>query len=188
MAMVELEGLGWVRQRGNRWSMGCGSGRRGGSQSENRKQLMLARVRRCHLLAASFGALVFYLAFLAFNRSDPVHIIDQSITGVRGDPIRPGSTVAIRWVAEGVRPQCSGYIRRRMVSATQVVYEFENVTSVLQYSNSKAFERVLTLPISFAPGKATYEARGHYYCNWVQRVLDWPVVISRTPITFMVEP
>lgn len=150
---------------------------------------MLARLRRCHLLAATFAAFVFYVAFQAFNRSDPIHIIDQSVTGVQGNPIRPGSTVAIRWVATGLNPQCTGYIRRRMISSTQVVYEFENVPSVLQtLSQRREFERVLTLPISFAPGKAIYEARGHYYCNWVQRVLDWPVVISRTPITFMVEP
>lgn len=150
---------------------------------------MIERLRRRHLLAASVALLVFYLAFMLFNRTDPIHIIDQSVVAAKGQVIRPGSAVAIRWVATGVRPECTGYIRRRMISGTQSIYEFENVPSVLQLNGEKrAFERQLTLPISFAPGVATYEARGYYYCNWVQRLLDWPIVIQRPSMTFTVEP
>tara|TARA_R110000868_G_scaffold51977_2_gene164562 strand:- start:730 stop:1203 length:474 start_codon:yes stop_codon:yes gene_type:complete len=143
------------------------------------KEVFLGVSRRlwCHISAIIFGFIVVTpITFMALDRGDPVQILSTNVTG----NAVPGGTISITWEAIASRP-CEGETRAWIVGSNRVIHEYAPRPTVIR---SNKWERgkysvEVTLPINIPPGPAIRTAAVKYFCNPLQRLLDWPITATR---------
>jgi len=148
--------------------------------------LGVARTWWCHFSAASVAAFIIApLTFMALDREEPVVIKSQRL---EGDMV-PGGKVLLIWEAQSTR-QCDGIARPRIISSTDIVYDYDERPTVIRGSGPEAGRYALEfeLPNSITPGPARREVTVSYTCNVLQRALNWPIKASREPLHFTVLP
>ena len=138
----------------------------------------------CNMAAAVFAVLVVApVTFVLADREDPVQITEQKIAG----NLVPGGKARIEWEAVATK-FCPGTARARITSSVGIVYEYELLQTVYRVGGSKERYAIeFTLPESITPGDARREVIVYYYCNRIQRWLDWPIYSKRDPVHFIVK-
>jgi hypothetical protein len=127
----------------------------------------------CHASAIIFGALVVTpLTFMSLDRDIPVTILSSKVTG---NPV-PGATVGITWEAISSRP-CTGDARSWIIGSNRVLYDYAPRPTVIRSTKTERgiYSIEIVLPSSIPPGPATRFTLARYYCNPLQRWLDWPI-------------
>jgi hypothetical protein len=148
--------------------------------------LGVARTWWCHFSAASVAAFIIApLTFMALDREEPVVITGQRL---EGDMV-PGGKLLLVWEAQSKR-QCEGTVRPRIISSTDIVYDYDERPTVIRGPRPEAGRYALEfeLPNSISPGPARREVTVSYTCNVLQRALNWPIRANREPIHFVVRP
>lgn len=139
----------------------------------------------CHMTAATIAVLaVFPLTLMALDRNDPVTIIRQSLSG----DLRPLGHVRLEWEALATR-YCDGDVRSRIIGSDGVVHYYATRPTVIRPRSGehRVYSLEFTLPGSLSPGPARREAVVYYWCNPLQRILNWPITVNRETIHFVVE-
>lgn len=131
----------------------------------------------CHIVAGSVALFVVVpLTFMALERADPVIMHGYKLSG----DFRPGGTVELQWTATA-RKYCSGEVRSRIIASDGVIYEYARAPVVIRSSTQEkgTYAFRFPLPPNIASGTARREAHVSYYCNPLQKWLDWPIRVVR---------
>lgn len=125
------------------------------------------------------------LTFMALDRNNPVKIISQTLEG----DMRPSKTVTVVWEAVSTR-SCTGTARQWLVAMNGIVYDYAQRPTVIRGTGvvKGRYAIQFDLPYNIPPGLTKREVQIQYYCNWLQWVLNWPIVIDREPIWFEILP
>ena len=152
------------------------------------EKMLLGYKRRlwCHATAAICALFVVSpITFMALERNDPVRIHSQELTG----DFRPGGRVALTWSATASK-YCEGTVRSRIISAKGIVYEYDQLPTVIRSSNGErgTYRIEFSLPAQIDAGLARRESHVAYYCNPLQRWLAWPIRTVREYGPFEIKP
>jgi hypothetical protein len=106
----------------------------------------------------------------------------------------PAASAAVIWKwAEFSGRDCPGNTSRELVDSHRNLFPFLTRARAGVFhpdANDSAHGYVTTPPLviadAMAPGPAVYYVTVFYYCNWLQRLLDWPIVAKYPPIQFEV--
>lgn len=129
-------------------------------------------------------------ALMVFDRAPPLVLYDGQIN----PPIvRPGQMVDVRWRAHFAGRDCPGLTQREIVDAKNNLWPkmIRGRRGVFTPSASDPLDGwvetpPLEIPDQIAPGIAHYKVTQFYYCNPLQRWLDWPIVQASPSIAFEV--
>lgn len=114
--------------------------------------------------------------------------------------VRPGQLVEVKWRARFAGRDCPGNSQREIVlveledgTPANKLYA-ENLRArggIFQPSPNDPFDGTVNTPLLLIPldmpaGEATYQVTQHYYCNWLQRLLQIPITKPSPKIPFRV--
>jgi len=145
-----------------------------------------------HLVGAMISLLIVApLLWMALDREPTFTLLEGSIIP---NPIRRGETATIVWRVKYSGSVCEGKMQREIIDARRQLWPYVIRERGAKYHPDPDYpgygwiETVpLTLPDGIAPGPASYRATVFWYCNWLQRQLEWPIVVDRPVITFEVK-
>ena len=129
------------------------------------------------IIAVFFG----YIVWLATDRTPPLTLFDGQIIP---NIVRPGEQVSILWQAYYSGRDCPGDTQREQIDSKRHLYT-ENKRAragVFKAAPGTPFlGTVETPPLNipdppWSPGRAKYRVTQFYYCNWFQRLTEWPIV------------
>ncbi len=124
------------------------------------------------------------VAWALVDREPPWTRIEGSI-----DPTNAGSEFVVHWRTTPLERECSGTIQIE-ISSKQAVWPVlkRTVNPFLKLGQVDYMTPPWPLAVTVPPGIAIYRATSFWYCNWVQRLLNWPVVQVGPDIQFEVLP
>jgi hypothetical protein len=138
------------------------------------------------IVAIFFG----YLTWLAMDRTPPLILFDGKVTPAI---VRKGQEgVKVVWDADFAGRDCPGYSQRELVDSGHHLWP------ELRRARAGIFKadpdhpltgKVVTPPLiipNLLPGPARYRVTQFYYCNWLQRLLEWPIIQTSPFIKFEV--
>lgn len=132
------------------------------------------------------------LAWLAFDRTPPLLLYDGAIEPNIVHRGQEGITVT--WRATFSGRDCPGQSQRELVDSHRSIWpQLARARKGIFKPDApdSMIGTVVTPPLSIpemVPGPATYKVTQFYYCNWLQRILHWPIVQSSPYIRFEVAP
>ena len=124
----------------------------------------------------------------------PVYKLGPGI--VEPSAAKPGEEVTITWHAEFSGRECPGKSQREAISLVDhQLYLVEPRERRGEYHPSKedplkgsVTTPPFVIPYGMASGPAVYKVYNFFYCNWLQKVLNWPIVYESPTIPFTVLP
>ena len=132
------------------------------------------------------------LAWMAADRTPPLALYDGVITP---NIVRPGqSGVILTWRARFSGRDCPGLSQREYVDSNRSLWPqlAHARAGIFVPSPGTPLDGTVTVPPLMIPdmarGPATYQVTQFYYCNWLQRVLHWPIVQPSPRVRFEVAP
>lgn len=136
--------------------------------------------------------IVLPIAWMAMDRTPPLRLYDGAIIPSRVKPLEHNITVM--WRADFSGRDCGGTTQRELIDSQKNLWPKQararRGVFIPAYEGALT-GTVMTPPLSIpnmAPGRATYRVTQFYYCNWIQRLFDWPIISESPPIYFEVEP
>lgn len=132
------------------------------------------------------------LAWMALlDRVPPLALYDGAIIPSQ---VVPGQAdVEVVWRARFSGRDCPGDTQREIIDSEGNLWPKLRRArgGVFHPSKENMFEGTVTtppldIPKQVAPGRARYQVTQFYYCNWLQRLWDWPTVHKSVPIWFEV--
>lgn len=128
------------------------------------------------------------LGYWIQDRDIPAKIVEYRVVTPR---VEQGGVVKIIYVLERVK-YCKVHVE-------QVIYDHQNIRYPgpdLDFAIDPGRQKMgrdevgmaTKLPDWFSPGTAIHRAVRAYYCNPLQRVIDWPVVLIGPDLEFEVTP
>lgn len=132
------------------------------------------------------------ILWAAFDRTPPLRLHHGAIE----PPTVPrGGTVSVVWLANYSGRDCPGYSQREIIDSESDLWPKLTRERRGVYRPSADNPRVgvvttppLTIPSQISAGEAQYRVTQFYYCNWLQKLLAWPIVEKSPPIYFEVKP
>jgi len=151
---------------------------------------MLFLVRHYLFLPQIVAAVFGYMVWVALDRTPPLVLFDGKITpGI----VNPGEhDVKVLWRARYSGRDCPGLTQRELIDSGRHLWpELKRVRGGIfePDADNPLLGTVSTPPLyipNMLPGKAEYRVTQFYYCNWLQRLLNWPIVEVSPFITFEV--
>jgi hypothetical protein len=133
------------------------------------------------------------LAWMAFDRRPPLLLYDGQIVPSK---VQPGQTdVTVTWRAKYAGRDCGGLTQRELIDSKRYLWPAlaRSRAGIFQADpNNKGEGKVVTPPLAIPDqmslGRATYRVSQFYYCNPLQRVMQWPIIAVSPPIEFEVLP
>ncbi len=159
---------------------------------------LIDRLMSCHIGKQYFffipqivALLILPFAWMALDRTPPLILHDGTITPAI---VRPGqSGIQVEWRAKFSGRDCEGLSQREVVDARLNLWpqlaraRKGNFIADEGNPNEGAVKTpALAIPEQISAGPATYRVTQFYYCNWLQKKLDWPIVQTSPPIRFEV--
>jgi hypothetical protein len=166
-----------------------------------RMRIIRHRVRFWSLNAvplAIAAALAAWLALMAFDREPPWIRIGGTL-----DPpaVQRGHQVQAHFIAVLPQPEqtepryCPGRVQREIIDSAKHLWprlSGETVAVWRAIPNGQGRGEFVTprvfVPNEAEPGPATYRVTTFFTCNWLQRVLHWPIVQQGPDIPFTIVP
>lgn len=133
------------------------------------------------------------LAWMALERTPPLRLHHGELFP---SVVYPGqSDIEVVWQAHFSGRDCPGDTQRELIDSQA------NLWPKLRRARGGVFHPrqgtpregtvttpPLDIPSQMEPGPAEYRVTQFYYCNWLQRVLHWPIIETSEAIPFMVIP
>lgn len=132
------------------------------------------------------------LAWMAFDRTPPLVLHDGVMTP---SVVRAGQqNVKLVWRATYSGRDCPGLSQREFVDANRGLWPqlaHQRAGIFMPDSNNPLEGTVEVPPLAIPemmPGTGSYQVTQVYFCNWLQRVLRWPIVKTSPYVNFVVAP
>ncbi|HMF51782.1 MAG TPA: hypothetical protein VK603_24205 [Candidatus Saccharimonadales bacterium] len=133
------------------------------------------------------------VAWMALDRRPPLILYDGQLSPSK---VQAGQTdVKVVWRAKFAGRDCGGLTQRELIDSKRYLWPAlaRSRAGIFQPDpNNKNEGTVVTPPLSIpdsmSPGRATYRVSQFYYCNALQRIMQWPIVAVSPPIEFEVLP
>jgi len=128
------------------------------------------------------------VAILAFD-NEPANEITKIVYFTPA--VKPGGTLTvIRNIVR--RRSCETVAYRTIRDGAGALHLYDPRHVIINAPASKiGLSDTLTsdmlIPRSANPGEAEWRVTLEWKCNWVQKWFDWPIVVMRPPIKFMIE-
>ena len=151
------------------------------------------RVLLQEIIAICIGLfIVAPLAWWATDRTPPqVRLVGTLLPPivVRGEAVRVRYTTTKR-----VRADCPGVVQQEIVDSQNTIFsKFARAVgpAIFEPDPNNPNQDILIghpviIPEQVAPGQATFRTVTFRYCNWLQRILHWPIVQIGPDIHFEV--
>jgi hypothetical protein len=119
--------------------------------------------------------ILFLMGTWAFDRRDPV-TFHQAL--VETPVVAPGGILRVHYQVTRNR-NCAVHIEQVLFDDAGGRYPMPDTTFVVDPGpvGDDAYSVLVPVPTFFKPGRARFRSARAYYCNPLQRVFDWPVVI-----------
>jgi len=142
------------------------------------------------LLAVAFlivmWAATALITYWAMDREPPIRPAEAQVITPE---VRPGDWLKVKYKMHPeptpLTPRCKVVIEQLMVSSNNVRARVDDIS----YTVDPVEEWVglaVQVPSYFSPGVGRYWAVRAYYCNPLQRFLDWPIQVMGPQVTFTV--
>jgi hypothetical protein len=144
------------------------------------------------------AAVAGWIALMAFDRAPPWIRIEGTL-----DPpaVQRGHEVQAHYIAVLPQPEqteprhCPGRVQREIIDSARHLWprlSGETVAVWHAIPNEQGRGEFVTPPVQVPsqaePGPAIYRATTFFTCNWLQRVLHWPIIQQGPDIHFTIEP
>lgn len=131
------------------------------------------------------------LAWWAFDRQPPLTLVEGKVIPYTVE--RGQANVTVTWRARFSGRDCPGFTQRELVDSQKNLWpkllrERRGVFHEQKARSGIVTTPPLAIPLQMAPGRATHRVTNIYYCNWLQRLLRWPIVSPSPYIPFNVAP
>lgn len=125
------------------------------------------------------------LAVQIVDRNPPIRFISR--TAVSSDVIQ-GGILEIQFTVDRYR-FCKAEIDRWLVDSTGAKHSIPSYTTAVDTKLGLISDvRQITIPTATSVGNANYWIDARYYCNWLQRFIDWPIRVRSPILVFHVIP
>lgn len=144
----------------------------------------------CNLIAATVAISIFGpLTYMALDRELPFRLKDGITIP---EVIQAGSFYQTSWTVFPIK-YCPGYVTINIIDsqkatttiASQPSY-FNQVGTKHEWTRINSLPRIM--PSRVAPGKATVYVKNEFYCNVLQKWLNWPIIKQHPPIYTYILP
>lgn len=139
------------------------------------------------LNAFILAIILFFVATLTFwlqDRTAPVIVVDER---VETPAVSHGQQLRVRYVIER-KKTCQVYLEQMVFDSQRGRFIMETQDYLSEPLGRDEFAVVLNVPYQMTTGPARYRAARSYFCNPVQRFLNWPITITQPDIGFEVVP
>lgn len=115
-------------------------------------------------------ALLLFIGYAAFELfADRGNIENMRILAITPDPAHLGELVTV--VYQGNLSDCEGIVHRYVVDANGTLIQLEDAQAFPSgASGDLTFTKTFVVPVSLAPGIATYHANAVRWCNGFQQL------------------
>jgi hypothetical protein len=137
------------------------------------------------LNAFILALILFGVATVTFwlqDRTPPVTILDET---VETPTVERRAQLRVRYVIER-KKTCQVYLEQMVFDAQRGRFILETQSYLSEPLGRDEFAVVLDVPAQMTTGFARYRATRNYYCNPVQRFLDWPITVTQPDLSFEV--
>lgn len=148
-------------------------------------------IRHYLFLPQIFALIAVYVVWIALDRTPPLVLIQGSITPFIVHPDE--KAVSVTWQAEFSGRDCPGLTQRELIDSGKHIWPELKRARAGVFTPSKTNPKIGTVstpPLqipNMLPGAAEYRVTQFYYCNWLQRALNWPIIQVSPFIPFEVE-
>lgn len=153
---------------------------------------MKPRRENYYFIPPIVALIIGYFVWLAIDRTPPLILSDGIIAP---HEVHRQQTVTVVWHAKFSGQDCPGATQRELIerkSHNIWPKEVRQRKGVFIPDAADPYHgTVVTPPLSIpdmSPGKACYRVTQFYFCNWLQRVMNWPIVQVSPCIDFEVVP
>jgi hypothetical protein len=125
------------------------------------------------LTAFLLGTIVFAIpAYMLLDRSPAV----ETVIHLEPQFVFPGQRAEAVWTVKVLRPNCYGYVHRKMIDSGRQEFGFSSVDSVIHgaVGSIGLYRYDWTIPSGMSPGPAVLRRNTERWCNPLQRWL-WPM-------------
>jgi hypothetical protein len=128
------------------------------------------------------------MALMLIDREPPIIYIERK---ANNKEVPQGGVLSLTYTIERNR-LCSSVLNRWIVDSQQIRHIVAAYTQSPLVSNQGiALGRVtetreITVPVAVAEGPAIQYLEAMYYCNTLQRIFDWPIIVRSPDIRFTV--
>jgi hypothetical protein len=148
------------------------------TETATRKYVLVAHITGAILSLCLFGPLF----FMALDREPPFKRLEGSLVPDRVD--RGGSAVVRYVTTKRFRSDCPGQVQQEIVDSQNTIFsKLARETGPSRWEEFPGdprkeifYGRPVAIPEQAAPGRALFRTVTFRYCNFVQRLLHWPIV------------
>jgi len=130
------------------------------------------------------------ILWAVFDRTPPLKLYDGSISPQQ---VARGQNVSVIWHARFSGRDCPGLSQRELVDADGNLWPklARGRKGIFRPNPLDKKQGIVTTPPLSIPdqmsyGVAQYRVTQFYYCNWLQKIMRWPIVEVSPPIQFEV--
>lgn len=132
-------------------------------------------------LLALWGS--FNLAMMLIDREIPIQFISREAIE---DEVPQGGILTVQFTIERNRV-CKSEINRWLIDSQHVKHAITSYTTALVPTLGRiSDQREITVPIGASTGKAVYYVENYYYCNVLQRIFEWPIIVRSPDVDFTI--
>lgn len=125
----------------------------------------------------------FNLAMMLIDRETPVQFITREAVE---DEVPQGGILTVRFTIERNRI-CKSEINRWLIDSQLVKHAITSYTTALVPTLGRiSDQREITIPVGAATGSAVYYVENYYYCNILQRIFEWPIIVRSPDVNFKI--
>lgn len=144
-----------------------------------------------HIVGAAIALLIVApLLYMALEREPTFTLLDGALIP---SPIKRGEKAQVIWHVKFSGSFCEGKMQREIIDSRRQLWPYvirDRSARFVADPTNPGYGWIetapLQLPDGIATGPATYRVTVFWYCNWLQRKLEWPIVVDRPVINFEV--
>jgi hypothetical protein len=155
----------------------------------NNSEMFEPAVHKLHWRVA--GAIVFLLAVLGsfslaamlVDREPPTQFLERKALS---DKVPQGGVLTVQFKLKRYRI-CRAEVFRWVIDSERTKHAISSFTTTSDSNLGEISDvREISLPPAVAVGPAVYYVEAEYYCNTLQWILDWPIVVRSPDARFEV--
>jgi hypothetical protein len=139
-----------------------------------------------HLIGALITLLIAApLAYFAADRTPPWKRLSGEI-----EPVHAGDQLTVHWHTTEMVRACPGTVQVEIISGRLIWPTLAGQVTADEKIVGRSDYTPPPWPVDqrVPPGTATYRVTTHWYCNWLQSWLDWPIEQIGPDVPFTVLP